>query len=274
MLTNGLPTELLLQAAQNKELPESLRNDVARATWVRAVMLDDQATALRLAPIVGAIKQLKSANSDGNNSSRLQNETGGSPPDFAALMKEYEAAGEGASRRFQGILTILRVPGLRPFAEVGLGRETPIGSIDSFRDNWWATLEDREPTDPKNRNYTSGMNSPVGEWNKPGILGAFYAGGYFSSPEFLTDSQREAARLEWSRLADSDIGPIWLARQAIAWAKAHPDDPRVPESLHLAVRAMRYGPEGDGHLSKEAFDLLHSKYPESEWTKKTPYWFD
>jgi NitT/TauT family transport system substrate-binding protein len=26
-------------------------------------------------------------------------------------------------------------------------------------------------------------------------------------------------------------------------------------------------------VSKEAFQLLHKKYPQSEWTKKTPYWF-
>jgi hypothetical protein len=274
MLTRGLPTELLLQAAQNKQLPESLRSNVARATWVRAVLLDDQATALRLAPIVGAIKQKKSANLGENDFLRLRNETGGQAPDLAALMKEYEAAEAGASRRFRGILTILRAPGLRPFVEVGLGRQTPVGLIDSFRDNWWASLEDRDPKDPKNRGFISGMNSPVGEWDRPGMFGPFYVGGSFSPPEFLTESQRKAAQIEWSRLSETGMGPTWLARQVIAWAKSHPGDPRVPEALHLAVRAMRYGYAGNAELSKEAFDTLHHRYPNSEWTKKTPYWFD
>jgi hypothetical protein len=68
----------------------------------------------------------------------------------------------------------------------------------------------------------------------------------------------------------------YLCAAAIAWAKAHPEDPRVPESLHLAVRATRYGAGTDkesSRYSKEAFDLLHKKYPDSPWTKQTKYWY-
>jgi hypothetical protein len=45
--------------------------------------------------------------------------------------------------------------------------------------------------------------------------------------------------------------------------------------LHYFVRATRYGcvDKSIGPNSKRAFDLLHNKYPNSEWTKKTPYWF-
>jgi hypothetical protein len=45
--------------------------------------------------------------------------------------------------------------------------------------------------------------------------------------------------------------------------------------LHLVVRARRYGctePSGENY-SKAAYDLLHKRYPSSEWTKKT-YWFN
>jgi hypothetical protein len=54
-----------------------------------------------------------------------------------------------------------------------------------------------------------------------------------------------------------------------------PDDPRAPEVLHLAVRATRYGctDNGTGSRSQAAFALLHRKYTNSEWAKKTPYWF-
>jgi hypothetical protein len=70
-------------------------------------------------------------------------------------------------------------------------------------------------------------------------------------------------------------GGKWLAEQAVAWAKAHRDDPRAPEALHDSVRAMRYGcGGGDAKLSKEAFTILHSRYPKSEWTAKTPFWFN
>jgi hypothetical protein len=258
MLTRGLPTSLLLQAAQSSELPESLRDEVAEATWVRAAMLDDQTSALQLASLVGAIKGKSNA----------------TDPDLTKIMNEYIATEGGASRRFQGILTILRMPGFRPFVEFGVGRRIPVGTIDSYRDNWWVHLDDKKETDPNKQDYWSAMNSPVGDQDKPGTLGAFYPNGQFISPAFLTNAERMEAQREWSQLATTGIGSLWLVQQAVAWAKAHPDDPRVPEALHLSVRATRYGLASDGKLSKDAFDLLHRRYPNSEWTKKTPYWFD
>jgi hypothetical protein len=258
MLTRGLPTSLLLHAAQSSELPDSLRDEVAEATWVRAAMLDDQTSASQLAPVVGAIKGKSTATDQ----------------DLTKIMNEYIATEGGASRRFQGILTILRMPGFRPFVEFGVGRRPPVGTIDSYRDNWWVHLDDKKETDPNKQDYFSAMNSPVGDQDKPGTLGIFYPNGQFIPPAFLTEAERTEAEREWSQLAATGVGTLWLARQAIAWAKAHPDDPRVPEALHLSVRATRYGLASDGKLSKEAFDLLHKRYPNSEWTKKTPYWFD
>jgi hypothetical protein len=61
----------------------------------------------------------------------------------------------------------------------------------------------------------------------------------------------------------------------IEWSKQNPRDPRVPEALHLAVRATRYGqadPETTNY-SRAAYTLLHRRYPGSPWAKKTPYWF-
>ena len=68
---------------------------------------------------------------------------------------------------------------------------------------------------------------------------------------------------------------MYFAPAVLDWAKAHPNDPRLPEALHYFVRATRYGcvDKSIGPYSRKAFDLLHRKYPNSEWTKKTPYWF-
>jgi hypothetical protein len=59
----------------------------------------------------------------------------------------------------------------------------------------------------------------------------------------------------------------------LAWAKAHPDDPRLAEALHRVVRATRSGctTEGSGDVSREAFTRLHKLFPRSEWAKRTPY---
>jgi hypothetical protein len=61
----------------------------------------------------------------------------------------------------------------------------------------------------------------------------------------------------------------------LEWAKQHRDDPRVPESLHLVVGATRYGStdKQSGEFSKAAFELLHQRYPTSDWAKKTKYWY-
>lgn len=80
--------------------------------------------------------------------------------------------------------------------------------------------------------------------------------------------------------AQTPCGPIWLEHHVIAYAKAHPEDRDAAEALALTMRAMRYGcfrgdVEGkeNSMASKEAFTLLHRNYPNSPWTRKTPYYF-
>jgi hypothetical protein len=65
----------------------------------------------------------------------------------------------------------------------------------------------------------------------------------------------------------------YLTSEVLAYAKQHPDDSRVPQALHLAVRATRYGCTSPDttHLSEAAFKLLHERYPKSEWAEKTKY---
>ena len=77
------------------------------------------------------------------------------------------------------------------------------------------------------------------------------------------------------KFAALPAGPDWLGAQTIAYARAHPEDPRVPEALHLVVRATRYGcKDGNtGDFSKRAFELLHRRYATNEWAKKTPFWY-
>ena len=63
--------------------------------------------------------------------------------------------------------------------------------------------------------------------------------------------------------------------QVLAWAKRTPDDPRMPEALHLAVRSTRYGCTNakTTQFSKQAFQLLHKQYPKSPWAQQTKYWY-
>jgi hypothetical protein len=91
----------------------------------------------------------------------------------------------------------------------------------------------------------------------------------------LTAVQRRIGEQQWRKLSAIGTAPVYFAPVVLNWAKAHPDDPRVPEALHYFVRSTRYGcvDKSIGPYSKQAFQLLHRRYPESEWTKKTKYWF-
>ena len=93
----------------------------------------------------------------------------------------------------------------------------------------------------------------------------------------LTPNERLQAKNELQRIHDAGPAQSVLAPIVMSWAKTHPEDPRVPESLHRLVRITRYGcrgTDGNGKISKAAFDLLHQRYPSSEWARRTPYWFD
>ncbi len=93
---------------------------------------------------------------------------------------------------------------------------------------------------------------------------------------FLTPAERSEAEDEWQRLRSSaPYGADYLTRAAIEWARQHPEDPRVPQALHLAVRGTRLGCKSTdtGKYSREAFTILHQRYPKSEWTAKTKYWY-
>ncbi|MDE3195085.1 MAG: hypothetical protein KGN84_01990 [Acidobacteriota bacterium] len=93
----------------------------------------------------------------------------------------------------------------------------------------------------------------------------------------LSLSEQGAASDEVKRVRASGPAQTFLAPIVMSWAQSHPDDANVPEALHRLIRITRYGCRevgGNGAISKAAFDLLHRRYPNSPWTKQTPYWFD
>jgi TolA-binding protein len=95
--------------------------------------------------------------------------------------------------------------------------------------------------------------------------------------QVFSQADRDAASHELSELHEKGSTEMFLAPIIFQWAKAHPDDPQVPEALHRLVVVTRYGcRNGDpaiGQISKAAFDQLHERYPKNQWTAQTPYWF-
>jgi hypothetical protein len=163
-------------------------------------------------------------------------------PPLAAAMRDYAAQNDPAAAQFTAVFWMLRMPGLRPQLRAGIGRTTKVNEIDDFRDNWWGSVEAKA-----------------------------------AGTDFLPAAQRAAGEEQAARLQKNAGNSVnYLCSAAISWAKAHPQDPRVPEALHLAVRATHLGAGTDkesSRYSKEAFEILHRKYPDSTWAKQTKYWY-
>jgi hypothetical protein len=97
----------------------------------------------------------------------------------------------------------------------------------------------------------------------------------FPFPWWLTDPERSEARSQWQKLSAIGTAPNYLTGEVLAYAEHHPEDPLVPQALHLAVRSTRFGCTNieTTKLSKAAFDFLHEHYPQSEWSAKTKYYY-
>jgi hypothetical protein len=176
-------------------------------------------------------------------------------PQVKEFLDTYQKATTPDARRFAGAFLTLKFPGLRPFVSAGVGRSTAVDDVDSYRDNYWCT----DPPAPQNGSPSEDAQG------KPKSVAA---------PDFLKTAQTLAAR-QYAALQAFGPGPNYLCRVSIEWAQKNPTDPRAPEALHLAVRSTRYGctDNDTGRWSKAAFDLLHSRYPNTTWAKNTKYWF-
>jgi hypothetical protein len=110
MLNRRTPIQFLVEAASSPNLPPNLQQDLVLATWTRSVVLEDSASAAKLAPLLP--KSLR------------------------------ESAGTGVG--FSATLTILRNPGLRPFLSAGVSRLASFNVLDEYRDNWWGVSRGRQ----------------------------------------------------------------------------------------------------------------------------------
>lgn len=243
IMNEQFPLSLLQEAAGSQQLPAHLRKRIALAGWTRAVMLDDAQAGKALASILASLA-----------------------PEMKASLNEYLAANSAASRKAAALYTLLKFPGTRPFVVPGVGRFTPLNERDSYRDNWWC---ERAPDAAVSEDETAeGAEGNTAAKRPASTVEA-------TELDFMSGAQKAAGKKERAALQALGTAPNYLAREVLAWAKRTPNDPRIPEALHIAVMATRYGcsDKDTGALSKAAWQLLHSRYASSTWAKKTPYWF-
>jgi len=254
VLNRGLPLTALAEAAQQENLPRQLRFELAQATWTRAVLLHQPSIAAKLTPILVA-----------------------GEPRWKPLLDAYNNAKTADDRTLAGLMAMMRYPSTRPHVNIGGGRDDGFAGYSYYRDNWWCeaghTQEDYQTTfeDTEDRNFV-GIT-----YDKQKILIPF--------PAFLTTEDIKQANTQLHAMDTPESGSDRLVKEAIAWAKAHPSDLRAADLLGFAFRAVRNGcssspwknvdqpePKKEEYLEYQIFQLLHSRYPNSQWAKRYQTW--
>ena len=183
--------------------------------------------------------------------SRITPKLKAAAPALKPLLSTYEASKNIDEQVNSGTFMILRNPGMRPYLSQAYGRATPMGKIDDYQDNWWSSSNLTPTTDAKQLKANTELAA------------------------CLSATEKAQALAESKKLAAVAESAVYLGQNTIAWAKKNPQDPRIPEALHLAVRATRFcdRTSNSSKVSKEAFTILHNKYPHNPWTAKTKYFY-
>lgn len=234
VLNQGLPVAELAGLAAEESLSEPMRREVALLAFTRALLLDEPKLARKLA---------------------------------RTLELQIKLPDDVDARRFETAFFLLRHPAFRPYLVSGFPIRHDLAGFDDYRDNWWCSLAVQESLDgwPFMKHQETVMPDPSRLARSPVARPA----------PFLSDAARERFLDEWRRLLAVGPSPNYLAAAVIDYARGHRNDARVPEALHLAVRATRFGcgDKETGKYSQRAYALLHSRYANSEWARKTKYWY-
>ncbi len=240
IMNKYVPLTLLDSACHGTLLPPNLRAELLRATWTRSFLLRRENITLGLGSLLTALN-----------------------PELKPFIDQYDSAKDEGSRQFTGAYILLKFPGLQPAIRIGEGRLSELGDEDDFRDNWWY---------PEDLEYVAKARSIY-------MRGCYFNGDEepdsVQPPDFISKEDQREGETEVEDLYSLPVAATYLAGIVNSWSKAHPEDPRVPEALHRVVEVCRVGcsdPSSQGG-EKEAFNILHKRYPDSEWTERTKYWY-
>ena len=232
-INKSVPLSFMANICGDSKLPSALKLDLAQATFVRAILLDDADAFKKSSDVLTQLSV-----TDAKLKSLKQ------------LLPGVVSA-TGADRKFAAANLMLHNPGFNCFVNPGAQRQESLGEQNEFNDNWWDTMPNYDPAGVSANSFSK--------------LPDF--------PNLLTAAQKTQASVESKRLTQMGAGSACLGEIVCSYAGAHPADSRVPEALAKVVWASHYGAKSTltSKYSKQAFDLLHKKYPKSPFTARTPY---
>jgi hypothetical protein len=233
-----MPLKMLRQAALSPALPANVRFQLAHMAWTRGLLLDEPDTARALSPYLS-----------------------GCQPAFKTWLDQYSAAATADERHVLGLLALMRFSSTEPTARIGLERD--FAAYSEFRDNWWCNLN----------------TPPEGVGSVPNPQPMLFSSHIVPrsqqpDPPFLSAADRDQVDQELARLERIPSASDYFAKEALAWVKQHPDDTRDADVLGFAMRVVRNGCRSDatGELNHQLFDLLHRRFPKSEWALRYTTW--
>ncbi|WP_100207650.1 hypothetical protein [Sphingomonas elodea] len=263
MTIDRLPLAERLALGRSADLPAELRLDLALTNYVRAVLLGRDAAVNETAGILATLlPQVRT--------------------DWARILRTPP----GSDKRFAEIFVMAKIPSLR----TDLADYTrPHGAEASFGGYWddWFVRPPRNMAPasfPALKAYYQDLWwGGVRDDGREGVVDLTCNGrcgeAFPSRPApFAVPLQAAALRERgaFRRAADIDrgrSGGTTLWEEALAYVAAHPRDPRAGEALYRLNRVGRWG-SNHNQLSKRAFQLLHSRYPDTVWARRSPYYYN
>ena len=233
VMNTQIPLAVLKKLALHSDLPDYLRSNVVMSAWVRAVLLDEEKTALELATELAKLI-----------------------PELKNLIPDYSKAKAGKAKTYEAVFIMLKNPAMRPLVDQGTGRQATFNAIENFRDNWWCdtneyTLYDN---DASRNNTHDPVTAPT-----------------FLSKEQIALAKEENAKIQ--KLATSGSNYLASKTSEWAeFAPKEKRLPEALALAVRATRYGCQNCD-TGKISKDAFDILKDRFGSSEWKKKTPYWF-
>lgn len=232
-INESLPLQLLVNAVSNKRIQKNLRRQIAIAAFTRSTLLGKNQTTKSLAPKLISLV-----------------------PEMKKQLQAVRSAPNPSKLKQAALFAILKYPGMRPHVDIGWERPEPHKKINDYRNNWWCDFEE----------FVAFSDDRVYPPEKKTVV---------DIAAWLSKNQRRILAHEKRILKSQLYGPNELCKRTIKWAKQNPKDPRIPEALHLAVKSVRFGcrDQYSRQYSKEAFQILHKRFPNSEWAKMTKYYY-
>jgi hypothetical protein len=223
------PLRVLEKAALDTGLPEYLRNQLIEAAWTRAVLLENDLIARRLAKELARTR-----------------------PEMRELLKDYQNAETLIEREQQALYILLKSPGLAPFVAGGIPTLSTPEQLDYyFETAWWCA--------PENTEYDNAGNKVAKIVPQP----------QFMTPSELDSARAERKALIDLGDAKSYLGRRVLswARKSPDDPRI-PEALYIAAAANRQYKYGCQGWEYDEKTKNALEELLRTRYPRSPWAEK------